>query len=71
MTAAPYARPLLAVVATVGGSATALLYAGEAPGLVGMLQVDAQLPAGLGSGVQALLLTVGTAAAPAVTVWLQ
>jgi uncharacterized protein (TIGR03437 family) len=71
MAEAPYARPLLAVAATVGGSATALLYAGEAPGLVGMLQVDAQLPAGLGSGAQPLLLTVGTAAAPAVTVWLQ
>jgi uncharacterized protein (TIGR03437 family) len=71
MAAAPYARPQLAVAATVGGGAAALLYAGAAPGLVGMLQVDAQLPAGIAPGSVTLQLTVGTASAPPVTIWIQ
>jgi uncharacterized protein (TIGR03437 family) len=68
---APYARPQLAVAVTVGGSGAALLYAGAAPGLAGMLQVDAQLPPGLASGAVTVQLTVGTVVAPAVTVWMQ
>jgi uncharacterized protein (TIGR03437 family) len=68
---APYATPQLAVAVTVGGGAAALLYAGAAPGLAGMLQVDAQLPAGLASGPVTLQMTVGTAAAPPITIWTQ
>jgi uncharacterized protein (TIGR03437 family) len=68
---APYARPELAVAMTVGGSAATLLYAGSAPGLVGLLQVDAQFPAGLAPGAVTVQLTVGTFAAPPVTVWMQ
>ncbi len=71
MATAPYARPQLVVAVAVGGGAAALLYAGAAPGLVGMLQVDAQLPAGLASGPVTLQLTVGTAAAPPLTIWMQ
>jgi uncharacterized protein (TIGR03437 family) len=68
---APYPRPELAVAVTVGGSAAPLLYAGSAPGLVGLLQVNAQLPAGLPSGAATLQLTLGTVAAPVATVWMQ
>jgi uncharacterized protein (TIGR03437 family) len=69
MAAAPYARPQLPVAVTVGSGTATLLFAGEAPGLVGMLQVDAQLPAGLASGPLTLQLTVGTISAPPVTIW--
>jgi uncharacterized protein (TIGR03437 family) len=68
---APYARPQLGVAVTVGGSTASLLYAGAAPGLAGMLQVDAQLTARLASGAVTVQLTVGTVVAPVVTVWMQ
>jgi uncharacterized protein (TIGR03437 family) len=71
MAAAPYARPQMPVAVTVGAGVAALLYAGAAPGLVGMLQVDAQLPGGLTPGAVTLQLSVGTVAAPAVTVWMR
>jgi hypothetical protein len=34
-----------------------------------MLQVDAQLPAGLASGALTLQLMLGTIAAPVLTIW--
>ena len=68
---APYATPQLPVAITVGSGTAAVLFAGEAPGLVGMLQVDAQLPAGLAWGALTLQLTVGAIAAPVLTIWVQ
>ena len=68
---APYATPQNPVTVTVGSGAAAVLFAGEAPGLVGMLQVDAQLPTALASGPQSLQLTVGAIAAPLLTIWAQ
>jgi uncharacterized protein (TIGR03437 family) len=45
-------------------------YAGSAPGLVGLLQVDARVPGSfVPSGAVPLILTVGTVQAPAITVW--
>jgi endo-1,4-beta-xylanase len=50
------------VTATIGGAAANVVYAGPAPGLVnGVLQVNLQIPAGLASGPQAVVITVGTA----------
>jgi endo-1,4-beta-xylanase len=50
------------VTATIGGVAAKVVYAGSAPGLVnGVLQVDLQIPAGLASGPQPVVITVGTA----------
>jgi uncharacterized protein (TIGR03437 family) len=69
MASAPYATPQLPVAVTVGSGTAALLFAGEAPGLVGMLQVDAQLPATRPAGPLTLQLTVGAIPAPPVTVW--
>jgi uncharacterized protein (TIGR03437 family) len=47
-------------------------YAGSAPGLVGILQVNARVPGSfVSSGAVPLILTVGTVQAPAVTVWVQ
>jgi uncharacterized protein (TIGR03437 family) len=66
---APYAQPVLPVTLTIGGAAAALLYAGEAPGLVGMLQVDAVVPAGIAPGPTNAILSVGANPAPAVAVW--
>jgi uncharacterized protein (TIGR03437 family) len=66
---APYATPQMPVAVTVGSGTAAVLFAGEAPGLVGMLQVDAQLPAGLASGPLTLQMTVGAISAPPLTIW--
>ena len=48
---------------TIGGQNAKALYAGAAPGLVaGLLQVNAVVPAGVASGDQPIVVTVGTVA---------
>jgi uncharacterized protein (TIGR03437 family) len=70
--AAPYPIPTLPVTLTVDGIAAQLLYAGEAPNFAGLLQVDAVIPGGfVPSGPVSVQLTVGVAASPLFTVWLQ
>jgi len=44
MAEAPYGRPLLPVSLLVGARDAEILYAGEAPGMVGVMQVNARLP---------------------------
>jgi len=69
---APYPRPILPVSVTVAGNAAELLYAGSAPGETGELQVNARVPgAFVPPGPVAVELTVGTFAAPAVTMWVK
>ena len=69
---APYPVPTLPVTLTVAGIAAQLLYAGEAPGFAGLLQVDAVIPGGfVPSGPVGVQLTVGVAVSPLFTVWLQ
>ncbi len=64
--AAPFPKPLLPVTVTVGGVQADLLFAGEAPGFVGLMQIDAQVPAGfIPSGDLPLLLSVGLYQSPA------
>jgi uncharacterized protein (TIGR03437 family) len=49
-----------------------ILYAGSAPDLIGVLQINARVPGGFVPPGQAeVALTVGTVTAPAVTVWLK
>ncbi|HEY6392673.1 MAG TPA: cellulase family glycosylhydrolase [Bryobacteraceae bacterium] len=45
----PYAIPLLSASVSIGGVAADLLYEAEAPGFVGLLQVNARVPA-IGTG---------------------
>jgi len=68
----PYAQPQLPVSAAVSGIPAQIVWAGSAPGLVGLLQVNLIVPGPyLPSGAAPLQLTVGTAAAPLMTVWVQ
>jgi uncharacterized protein (TIGR03437 family) len=70
--AVPYPFPVLPVTVTLAGMAAEVTYAGSAPGLVGILQVNALVPGSfVPSGAVPLVLTVGTVQAPAVTVWVQ
>jgi uncharacterized protein (TIGR03437 family) len=49
-----------AVTLTIGGYNAPLLYAGAAPGFEGLMQINAQIPAGfLAPGIQPVLLSVG------------
>jgi len=59
--APPFSKPVATpVTVTIGGQTAQIEYAGEAPTLVsGVLQVNAVIPAGVGSGAQPLVLTVG------------
>jgi uncharacterized protein (TIGR03437 family) len=70
--AAPYPSPLLPVSLTVAGFPAEILYAGSAPGGVGLLQVNARVPAGfIPTGPVAAELAVGSAVAPRLTIWLK
>jgi uncharacterized protein (TIGR03437 family) len=70
--AAPYAQPELPVTVTLGGVPAQIVWAGSAPGLVGLLQVNLVVPGPyLPSGAAPLQLTVGTAASPVMTIWVQ
>ena len=68
---APYPRPLAPVSLSVGGLAAEILYAGAAPGLVGVLQVNARIPAPLPTGKAAAELAVGAVISPPVSLWLR
>jgi uncharacterized protein (TIGR03437 family) len=69
---APYPSPLLAVTLTVAGFPAEILYAGSAPGAVGLMQVNARVPAGfIPTGAVTAELAVGSAVAPDLTIWLK
>jgi uncharacterized protein (TIGR03437 family) len=70
--AAPYPRPMLPVTLAIAGINAELLYAGSIPGGVGVLQVNARVPAGfVPPGLASVELALGGFAAPTVTVWLK
>jgi uncharacterized protein (TIGR03437 family) len=49
-----------------------ILFAGSAPDMIGVLQINARIPGGfVAPGQAAAALTVGTTTAPPITVWLK
>jgi uncharacterized protein (TIGR03437 family) len=60
-------KPKQSVLATIGGAAATIVYAGAAPGNVaGLLQVNVQIPAGTAPGnAIPVALTIGGAATQA------
>ncbi len=67
----PYAQPVLPAMMSIGGETANLLYAGEAPGLIGMLQVNAVIPPDAVSGGNNCVLTIGTYASTPLSVWVR
>lgn len=59
---AVFPQPTVGVTATIGGKPAKVLYAGAAPNLVaGVLQVNLEVPAGLSTGNQPVVVTIGNA----------
>ena len=63
----PLSNAVARVTATVGGQSAPVLFAGLTPGLVGVLQVDLQIP-NVPSGNQSLAVTIGSAISNSVTI---
>src|SRR5450759_4090729 len=69
---APYPHPLLPIALTIAGVDADILYAGSALDMIGQMQINARVPGGfVAPGEAAAALTVGTARAPPVTIWLK
>jgi uncharacterized protein (TIGR03437 family) len=56
---------------TMGGTAAPVSFSGLAPGFVGLYQVNAQVPAGLSAGNQAVLIKMGGASSNSVLLPIQ
>jgi uncharacterized protein (TIGR03437 family) len=70
--AAPYPEPLLAVGVSLGSvTGLQLLYAGSAPGAVGLLQVNCALPSDASSGMYSVVLSVGSFLSPPISLWIE
>jgi uncharacterized protein (TIGR03437 family) len=59
-------RPLESVGVTVAGVSAPIQFAGNAPGLVGVIQVNFQIPSGVPTGAQQVVVSVGSIASPPV-----
>jgi uncharacterized protein (TIGR03437 family) len=58
---APYGTPQLPVSLTIGGVPADVIWAGSAPGFVGLLQINARIPGGfIPTGDLPVILTIGT-----------
>jgi uncharacterized protein (TIGR03437 family) len=57
--ASPLSRATLPITATIGGQSARITYAGAAPGLVGVYQVNILVPVGVPSGANRLVLYAG------------
>ena len=72
LSVAPFPRPLLPLLLRIGGLRAEIQFAGSAPGLVGLLQINARVPDYIPAGNQTLELTVGIARSqPGVTIAVQ
>jgi uncharacterized protein (TIGR03437 family) len=68
----PYPHPLLPIALTIAGLNAEILFAGSAPDMIGVLQINARVPSGfVPPGETAVELTVGTAKSPPITIWLK
>lgn len=64
-------KPQLPVTVTVGGVPAAIQFIGIPSGLVGATQVNFTIPSSVATGVQPVVVTVGTAASPAANLTVQ
>jgi uncharacterized protein (TIGR03437 family) len=68
---APYPAPAGTVALAIGGRPAEILFAGLAPGLVGLLQVNARVPEGVRGLAPVTLTIAGQSSRGGVTVWVR
>jgi uncharacterized protein (TIGR03437 family) len=56
--------PLLPISVTVGGMPALIQFSGVTPGVVGLLQLNFQVPSGLAAGMQPVVVTAGGLQSP-------
>lgn len=62
LASAPLPQPLSPVSVTIGGQKAEILYGGAAPGLAGLIQINARVPAGIQAGAAVpVQVAIGTA----------
>jgi uncharacterized protein (TIGR03437 family) len=61
-------EPLQTTTVTIGGVRAAIDFIGIPSGLVGVTQINVQVPSGIAAGVQPVVVTVGGVASPLATV---
>jgi uncharacterized protein (TIGR03437 family) len=64
-------KPRQAVVVTVGGVQADVQFVGIPSGLVGVTQINFTIPAGVPTGPQPVVVTIGTAASNTATITVQ
>lgn len=67
----PYPRPRLPVSLKIANVAAEVVDAFSAPGVVGILQVTARVPAAVTAGQAAMQLTIGGRPAPDIAIWVK
>ena len=68
----PYPQPTLPLSLTIAGFPAQLIYAAAAPDTAGLLQINAVVPGGfVPSGPASVVLGVGDAVSPPITIWIQ
>jgi len=69
---APYPHPLLPIALTIAGVNADILFAGRAPDMIGVLQINARVPGGfVAPGRAEVELNIGTAKSPPISIWLK
>lgn len=61
---APFPAPVLPVEVIIGGQVARTIFVGMAPGLVGLLQINVRIPAGLGTGEKTIVVRIGSNVTP-------
>jgi len=64
----PLAQTTTPPTVTIGGQSAAVVFSGLAPGFPGLYQLNVTVPQGISTGVQPVVVTIGGAGAPAVSI---
>jgi len=61
-----FPAPVQSVTVKVGGSQASTTFVGDTPGLVGVIQINYQIPATVATGIQPVTVTINGVVSPSV-----